>query len=1100
MRSVSPLLLPLLLSAAGLLGPAPAPATGGPVRFEFDLEKEGPTSAGVYGPDGRSVRGLWSLRTLPAGRHAEQWDGRDDLGRNVPPGAYEVRIARGGGGGAAYASVGTIGNSGVGKPMQAGTDDLIVDRTTGEIYAATNWEEAGQDFRKTDADGRHLMDAKFGIRNGTPNGFAIAAALDAGVLYCSVFTTQEVPPGAEKATAGGAVIRKFSAETGEPLPFPTEGGYVRVKWPDPGSVDPFALQSLKSLAVAGDALVAADRATGKVHVFDKNSGKPIGGFALSRPASLAVDGAKRLWVAHDGNRVSVLDLGGRVLAEPRVDAGEIAAIRLGPGNRLWVADQKAGQVRVYERGEGDRLAPVRNFGHKARPGESGPLAIGRIQSFDVMPDGGFVLAQTYGHGSVVTRFTPDGEVVWQQVGLEFCTNGTYHQSSPDLFISSLTNAYRLLDRETGTWRFEGSLYDGALRPGQSTGTPRIIEREGRKYYYSLSGEQVRVFRLGDGGRVMRASAVLDIKPTPQSWPQSWPLELTGQVQEKIGQSVWHDADGDGHIERDEIAPITRPRTQVATFSVEVDERGNLILPNHHDNVIYTLPLEAFDPHGNPVYDWDLIRPLIARDETLRNLRPMKACPLPGGGMYVLQQADPSLHPPVDRQTPFGRPHETVWMGGWVYSKYDKAGRRLFTVPLPDHCTGLDFVPDLGRTAERGLVVGSYTGKQLFHYSPDGLLLGELSPKHETGWLDHNGSVSINRDPRDGRVDLFAEESYSNRISWYRLDDSAVRTLTVAVTKEPAEGETYSDEAQLLGLLQTAKEKLAAGQPAAAVAALEQARDGAAERERPHLHQRLARAYAANGQPDRAAEQYGIVADSPAFDARQKSEALFLMARLQQQQKKFDDARATLRRVTQMPLPAEWHVAPQAMIQLAETYAAEGKPDEALRQYGRVKAHFRDGAQPHHPALLTQAYVASGDLLRRQGKPAEAIKEYEQSRQVTDADAHSMAWSEIYIGECRVALGDRGAAERHFVAAAERYPQADVSVKVHGLLLAGDCRAQAGDKEAARAFYKRARDLPGTSAEQKQQAEQRFREAAAAVAGPEGDPTAHGAPRAGSGSV
>ena len=75
-------------------------------------------------------------------------------GRNVPPGAYEVRVACGM---ATYATVGTIGNSGVGKPMQAGTDDVLVDRKTGEIYTANNWEEAGQDFRKMDADGKHLI-------------------------------------------------------------------------------------------------------------------------------------------------------------------------------------------------------------------------------------------------------------------------------------------------------------------------------------------------------------------------------------------------------------------------------------------------------------------------------------------------------------------------------------------------------------------------------------------------------------------------------------------------------------------------------------------------------------------------------------------------------------------------------------------------------------------------------------------------------------------------------------------------------------------------------------------------------------------------------
>ena len=161
-------------------------------RFEFTLDREGVTSAGVYTPAGQLVRELWSLKRVPAGKQAATWDGLDDLGRNVPPGAYEVRVACSR---AIYTCVGTIGNSGVGEPMQAGTDDLIIDRKTGEIYTANNWEEAGQDFRKMDADGKHLMDAGFGIRNGDPNGWPNAVAVEDGLLYCAVFAANDPQSG-----------------------------------------------------------------------------------------------------------------------------------------------------------------------------------------------------------------------------------------------------------------------------------------------------------------------------------------------------------------------------------------------------------------------------------------------------------------------------------------------------------------------------------------------------------------------------------------------------------------------------------------------------------------------------------------------------------------------------------------------------------------------------------------------------------------------------------------------------------------------------------------------------------------------------------------
>jgi hypothetical protein len=43
----------------------------------------------------------------------------------------------------------------------------------------------------------------------------------------------------------------------------------------------------------------------------------------------------------------------------------------------------------------------------------------------------------------------------------------------------------------------------------------------------------------------------------------------------------------------------------------------------------------------------------------------------------------------------------------------------------------------------------------------------------SGWLDNTASIACNRDPRDGKIDVFAEEDYAHRILWYRFDDSQV---------------------------------------------------------------------------------------------------------------------------------------------------------------------------------------------------------------------------------------------------------------------------------------------------------------------------------------
>ncbi len=41
---------------------------------------------------------------------------------------------------------------------------------------------------------------------------------------------------------------------------------------------------------------------------------------------------------------------------------------------------------------------------------------------------------------------------------------------------------------------------------------------------------------------------------------------------------------------------------------------------------------------------------------------------------------------------------------------------------------------------------------------------------ESGWLDNHASVAVNRDPRDGNLDVFTEDDLVLRIGWYRVDD------------------------------------------------------------------------------------------------------------------------------------------------------------------------------------------------------------------------------------------------------------------------------------------------------------------------------------------
>jgi hypothetical protein len=85
----------------------------------------------------------------------------------------------------------------------------------------------------------------------------------------------------------------------------------------------------------------------------------------------------------------------------------------------------------------------------------------------------------------------------------------------------------------------------------------------------------------------------------------------------------------------------------------------------------------------------------------------------------------------------------------------------------------------------GVIVGTGRKAELLHYTPDGLLIGSVGPGKamagKSGWFDNHACVAVSRDPRDGLLDVFAEDDYVLRIGWYRIDDRDVKTLTGKIT-------------------------------------------------------------------------------------------------------------------------------------------------------------------------------------------------------------------------------------------------------------------------------------------------------------------------------
>ena len=773
--------------AADLLAKEPpaAPAPGGrdlstAAKFSFKLPKGGMTSAGVFDRHGRVVRSLWALRKLPAGTHTERWDARSDVGSVVSPGEYTFRVVVNG---STYRNVGAIGNSGRPPTPEGHTPTTMLSvavDAAGGVYTANGWDEAGADFKKWDPNGKSVYDAHYQIRNGNPNGAPYSITVDDKTIYCGMGGWASKPWNAKQQ------LQRFRLSDGKGEKFTKvadKAGHIQIhEWPAkkvPPDTPPADAERMKAplqaVAVRGEILLAADALSGKIRRYHKVTGEPRGEFPVKLPCALAVDAAGRIWVGHQHKFVSVFSPEGKKLAGVLDDIGEVEAIAFGPAGRLYVADGAAGMVKIYDVA-GDKAALRRTLGRKAKAPDRAADRFYRLKGVAVDRTGCVVTIQNEPAGGArLARWDGRGKLLWEQFGCEFVSLGNYGRHDPNTLYSMTFHRYRLGDHARGQWEYTGFVLAGTRKYSSHVhGVPRLLRLGGKDFWFMPTGDGLQVYRVD--GEVLRLASILGA-----GWPD--PRGKQG----KPGQWSWSDAAGDGKVDAGEVKWFKKPgKANYAVFGVDVDARGDVWLGEHHTRAIWTVPRAGLDQRGNPTYDWARARQAVTKDTSPLEFRPSMAQHAEDGSIYAFgfSKAFPG---------PKGNP---FWMGGTTLIRFDAKGKRLWVAKLPAVCVGMDVIP--GR--QGGCILGTGVSATLHHYSADGLRIGSVSPGEamggKSGWMDNHASVAVNRDPRDGLLDVFAEDDYILRIGWYRIDDRPIETITgtFTVTKEnlPADKVTGAD--------------------------------------------------------------------------------------------------------------------------------------------------------------------------------------------------------------------------------------------------------------------------------------------------------------------
>lgn len=752
-------------------------------EFTYELSKPAVTSAGVYDDEGRLLKTLWTMKETAAGRQRESYE--------APAGAHRVTVVANR---ATYANVGVIGNS-AGHSERTHTptnmESVAVDKD-GNVYTANGWDEAGADFKRWDAAGRSVYDAQYAIRNGRPNGAPYAIAVDEEYVYCAVGGWDREPWNNRQQ------IQRFRLKDGKPAPFtgrsetsqgddrargprqpkgPAErllDGHIQLyEWPalqvpaGTSESDARLMRTpLRAIDVSGSTVYVADALAGKIRMFDSESGAAKGGFDVHLPHAVAVDPTGQIWVAHDHSSVTAYRADGYsgVTYGP---LGDVTSLAFGPGAKLYAADAESGRVLTLDAAASPaQFVPV--LGSKAKAGDRAADRFYKLRGVAADNAGNlFTIQREPGSsGARLAKWSPERKLLWEQFATEFVSLGNYGQADPDTFYTVTHHRHRLLDRAKGTWDYLGCAADiDAFPTSDNTyrsdphGVPRVLRIGARDFVFMPTGDGVQVYRV-DGGVLRLASLVGGRDPDP-----------TGDKGKgKVSQWTWSDVLGTGRPDPAAIRPVDDHYT---CFGMDVGPDASVWFANTHTHSVWTLPLAGVDGRGNPTYDWRQAREAAPRDSSEFGFDPTMVQPAADGSFYALGWSKPF---PSPKDNPF-------WMGGTTLARIDKAGRRVWAVELPQVCVGMDVIPPGKNGQGGGVIVGTGKGANLLHYTAGGLLIGRASPGEamsgKSGWLDNHASVAVNRDPRDGVVDVFTEDDLVCRIGWYRIDDRDIEVINGA---------------------------------------------------------------------------------------------------------------------------------------------------------------------------------------------------------------------------------------------------------------------------------------------------------------------------------
>ncbi len=330
---------------------------GNRIALSIQQPVAGKLSLVIDDAQGNRVRNLVSGQPFAAGPQTVTWDGRDDSGQVMPPGAYRWRAVSHPGITPDYLfSFCNDGQppwrTGSGRDMWGPDHSTFSAAVAGQTYTflAGTVAESGYAMVAVDANGDKRM--HYNAVHGT--GLAkVCLATDDTYLYAA----HDGPAWGQRIDRRAAdwkasypvTITRYEIASGRIVDFPGQGRFAIVRQHEigPGSATPAGPDTvLAGLAWRDGKLYLADRQQEALLVLDAATGKQVSTLPLPRPGLLqaTADGL----VAISGTAIVRLDPATgqtRQIVPPATVAP--AGLAVGPDGAIYVSDRNTHTVRVF---------------------------------------------------------------------------------------------------------------------------------------------------------------------------------------------------------------------------------------------------------------------------------------------------------------------------------------------------------------------------------------------------------------------------------------------------------------------------------------------------------------------------------------------------------------------------------------------------------------------------------------------------------------------------------------------------------------------------------------------------------------------------------